>query len=115
MSNVCVIDFDGTIVDFAFPSVGEPKEGVREALQKIKDMGYEIHILSYRTSPDVFKYPIDRQEQVREMEKYLDDHDIPYDVVLNKDKPLAHFYIDDRGIGFRDNWEKVIEEMERYK
>ena len=45
------------------------------------------------------------------METYLKKYEIPYDQVLNKDKPIANFYIDDRGIGFRDDWEKVLEEM----
>lgn len=112
MSKVIICDFDDTICEWAYPDMGEPKEGVKDALQKIKDMGYEIHILSCRTSHEIKKYPIDRQEQVRAMERYLDEHEIPYDEVLNKDKPLAHWYIDDRAIGFRNNWEDVVKEIE---
>jgi len=112
MSKIIICDFDGTIVDFNFPSIGEPKEGVKEAFQKLKDMGCKIHILSSRTSTEVFKYPIDRQEQVRKMEQYLDEHEIPYDKVLNLDKPPAHVYIDDRAIGYRGDWNKVLEELE---
>ena len=113
MGNVAVIDFDGTICECSYPGMGSPKKGVKEALQKIKDLGYEIHILSCRTNVDLKKYPIDRQEEVRAMEKYLNEHKIPYDQVLNKDKPVAHIYIDDRAIGFRDNWEEVLKEVER--
>lgn len=116
MSKICIVDFDDTVCnpsDNPWPSIGPPKKGVQEALQKIKNMGYEVHILSCRTSPEVFKHSIDRQEQVKEMEAYLKEHNISYDKVLNKDKPVAHVYIDDRGIGFRDNWEDVIEEVER--
>ena len=112
MRKVACIDFDGTIAKFSYTHIGEPKEGVKEALQKIKDMGYEIHILSCRTSIDLNKYPIDRQQQVRDMAKYLDDHEIPYDKILDENKPVAHWYIDDRAIGFRDNWDKIIEEIE---
>ena len=112
MPKVALIDFDGTICDFAYPEMGDPKEGVKEALQKIRDMGYEIQILSCRTNRELHKYPIDRQQQVREMERYLDEHEIPYDQVLNEYKPLAHVYIDDRGIGFRNNWDEVIKELE---
>lgn len=114
MDKVVLVDFDGTICDFAYPEMGYPKRGVREALQKIKDMGYKIHILSCRTNTELHKYPSDRIQQVRMMEAYLKEHEIPYDKVLNKDKPLAHFYIDDRAIGFRDDWERVIEEMKNY-
>jgi predicted phosphatase len=112
MEKVCCVDMDGTICEFAYPDFGEPQPGVKEALQKIKDMGYEIEILSCRTNHELKKYPIDRQEQVRMMEEYLNKHEIPYDRVLNKDKPLAIWYIDDRAIGFRDNWEDVVKEIE---
>lgn len=112
MSKIVVVDFDGTIAEFAYPAIGSPKAGVKEALQKLKDMGYEIKILSCRTDSELHKYPIDRQEQVRMMEVYLKEHEIPYDIVLNKDKPIAEWYIDDRAIGFRDNWEAVVEEIE---
>lgn len=111
MSKIVVCDFDGTICEFAYPQMGKPKEGVREALRAIKDMGYEIHILSCRTDSDLHKYPIDRQEQVRLMKEYLEAHEIPYDEVLDQDKPIAAWYIDDRGIGFRNNWEEVVEEI----
>ena len=111
MDKICVVDFDGTICEFAFPEMGEPKKGVKEALTKIREMGYEIHIFSCRTNVELFKHPIDRQEQVREMKKYMDKFEIPYDQILNKDKPLGHIYIDDRAIGFRDDWEKAVEEM----
>ena len=115
MEKVCVIDFDNTICDFAYPEMGEPKDGVKYALKELKNMGYKIHILSCRTSHDIKKYPIDRQEQVRMMEDYLNKHEIPYDEVLNKDKPLAVWYIDDSAIGFRDNWWQVVEEIKNDK
>ncbi len=112
MSKVIVVDFDQTINSSRYGQLGKPTKGVKEAFQKFKDMGFEIHILSCRTSPDVHRHPIDRQEEVREMIGYLDLYEIPYDVVLNKDKPVAHWYIDDRAIGFRGDWEVVIKEIE---
>ena len=112
MEKVILVDFDGTICDFAYPEMGKPTKGVKEALQRFQDLGYEVHILSCRTNHELKKYPIDRQEQVRKMEAYLDEHQIPYDKVLNKDKPMATWYIDDRAIGFRNNWKDVVKEIE---
>jgi len=112
MSKAVVVDFDGTITHFSYPKMGDPQTGVKEALQKLKDLGYEIHIASCRTNHDLQKYPIDRTMQVRAMEEYLNEHEIPYDVVLNNDKALGIWYIDDRAIGFRGDWSKVVEEIE---
>jgi len=112
MDKVCCIDFDGTICDFAYPEMGEPKKGVKGALQRFKELGYEIHILSCRTNPELKKNPIDRREQVRMMESYLKKHEIPYDLFLNEFKPLAVYYIDDRGMAFKDNWDEIVKEIE---
>jgi len=112
MSTV-IIDFDGTIAEWGdYPGMGPPTRGAKEALQKIKDKGFTILILSARTSDEMSKYPIDKETQRRIMKEYLDKHEIPYDEVLKSDKPPATFYIDDRGIGFRGDWDKVLEEME---
>lgn len=112
---VIVIDFDNTICEENFPEIGTPKKGVKEALKKLKEMGYEIYIHSCRTSHELFKYPIDRLEQVRKMEKYLNENEIPFDLVLNEFKPLASVYIDDRAIGFRGDWEKVVNEIKNMR
>lgn len=112
MNKIAVIDFDGTITSSSYPDTKEPQRGIKEALTKMQRMGYDIHILSCRTSPDLFPHPIDRQEQVRLMKQYMDKYELPYDQILNKDKPIAHIYIDDRGVGFRGDWDKVVEEME---
>lgn len=113
IDKTCCIDFDGTITKFAYPEMGEPQPGVKEALQELKNSGYRIEILSCRTNCDLKKKPIDRQEQVNLMKVFLDKHKIPYDAVLNKDKPLADWYIDDRAISFKDNWQEVVEKIIR--
>jgi hydroxymethylpyrimidine pyrophosphatase-like HAD family hydrolase len=113
MSKIALCDFDGTITHFSYPEMGEPQEGVKEALQEIRNKGYEIHIFSCRTNHELQKFPIDRSQQVRKMESYLDKHEIPYDVVLNENKPLCNLYIGDEAIGFRGDWKKVLEEMEK--
>ena len=112
MSKICLIDFDETINSSQYPDLGEPTPGVKESLQEMKDMGYEIHILSCRTNPDVTRYIIDRQEQIRIMEKYLNEYKIPYDMVLNEYKPVATFYIDDRAIQIKP--QKVFKKWNYY-
>lgn len=111
MPTICV-DFDGTISEWAeYPVPGPPIEGVKEALQELKDMGFDIVILSSRTSDEMNKYPIDKEMEKQRMEEYLDEHEIPYDVVLKSDKPPATFYIDDRALEFHGDWQEVLKKV----
>jgi len=112
MSNVICVDFDGTIAEWGiYPEPGLPCIGVKEALQKLKDDGFEIVISSARTSDEMSKYPIDKEVQKRLIEEYLKKYDIPYDRVLKSDKIVAKFYIDDRAIEYRGDWKDVIRKV----
>ena len=112
MLKTTIIDFDNTIAEWGnYPEPGPPTPGVKEALQALKDQGFEIIILSSRTSDVISKYPIDKEMEKRRMEEYLDKHEIPYDMVSKGEKPIAQFYIDDRGIEFNGNWEKVLDRI----
>ncbi len=115
MSKVIIIDFDNTIAmsKNVFPETGEPYEGVKESLQKLKDSGFKIKIHSCRTSKDYCWKPRERVMHLHKMSEFMNEHQIPYDEIIDDmDKPIAEFYIDDRAIGFRGNWKKIIEEIE---
>ncbi|HUS51794.1 MAG TPA: hypothetical protein VMZ91_16620, partial [Candidatus Paceibacterota bacterium] len=90
---------------------GPPTPGVKEALQELKDQGYDIVIQSARTSDVMSKNPIDKEMQKRRMVEYLDEHEIPYDFVSKGDKPPAQFYIDDRGVEFNGDWAEVLKRI----
>ena len=83
-----------------------------KALEKIKDMGFYISIFSCRTSKEVFKHLIDRVEQARKIEEYMEEHNLIFDEILIRDKPVASYYIGDEAIGFRGNWVDTINELE---
>jgi phosphoglycolate phosphatase-like HAD superfamily hydrolase len=90
------IDFDHTIVN------GDtPLPGARNALQRLKDKGCAILIHSCNNKSWI--------------EKVLRAHDIPFDYIWDSatdvGKPNCDWYIDDRGIGFRGDWNVVLEEI----
>ena len=115
MSNVLCIDLDGTICEFKYPGMGKLNSGVKEAFKEMKEMGFDIWIYTSRTALELNPHPIDRKVEVENIENFLKENDIPYDRVLNVDKPIAFAYIDDKGIGYRGDWKEVIKELKRMR
>lgn len=102
------VDFDNTIAHLEkFPAIGEPIPGVQEALQKLKDMGYEIVIYTCRANSD------QRETSAEQVKEYLDQYKIPYDRISkgSEGKPMALYYIDDRAIKFDNNWDAVVQQI----
>ena len=104
---ICV-DFDGTIYDWGN---GTLIDGAKEGLKKLKGNGIEINIFSCRTSHEFRSYPIDRKQEIIFMESFLNENDVPFDRILDVDKPVADLYLDDRGIGVNNNWEEVVDNI----
>ena len=109
---IIVIDFDGTLCKFAFPEVGAPEPGVRKALETLRNMGYHIKIHSCRTA--TYWKSQNRETHILLMVNFLEENKIPYDeIILDVDKPIAEFYIDDRAIPYNGSWLEVITEIQR--
>jgi hydroxymethylpyrimidine pyrophosphatase-like HAD family hydrolase len=90
------IDFDHTIVngDQVLP-------GAKEAIQLLKDKGCAILIHSCNNKDWITKV--------------LRANDIPFDYIWDSandvGKPVCDWYIDDRAIGFRGDWNAVVREV----
>jgi len=98
------VDFDDTIAhENEDKSIGEPEEGVKEALTQLKEDGYIIEIYSARANDD---------KGADEIKQWLDTHEIPYDSILNIEKPIATHYIDNRAIKYT-NWKDVVNEVQK--
>ena len=116
ITNRIIVDFDGTICGFKFPDVGPPEPGVRKALQQLKDDGFEIVVHSCRTGTywNGKNDSNNRLHHIAVITNFLVEHKIPYDALLfdkSMDKPIADFYIDDKGVSYRGNWDTVISEI----
>lgn len=114
---VICVDFDGTLCDHEFPGIGKMKDGARAALTLFREWGYRVVIWTCRTchwNYDVFggnpATPTADRPSVIEMTAWLKANGIPYDEIDDgsRGKPLADFYIDDKGIRFANNWGEII-------
>ena len=99
-----VVDFDGTIAVDLYPDIGNPKPGAKKALEAFSAAGYEIVIFSCRLTNG-------GGDQKTRMEKWLKDHEMPFDRIDDgtKGKPHALWYIDDKAIwyGGKNDWEAI--------
>jgi len=97
-------DFDGVIHSFTSPWEGEdvisdkPIRGCKEALAIFREMGAKIYIHSVRCRTEAGRKAI---------ENYMKLYNLPFDCVVEH-KPVADFYIDDRGVPFTGSWEDAI-------
>jgi hypothetical protein len=118
------VDFDGTLCDFAYPGIGSPKPGAKEALAAFRKMGYRVVIWTCRTCHyhyDIFggdpNQPTLERPFVIEMKEWLDRHGFEYDEIDDGSRGKLHaaLYIDDKGIRFDDNWPEIAEFVERVR
>ena len=126
MQKIVAVDFDGTLCDHEFPSIGAPKVGAKEALQRIRDLGFKILIWTCRTchfnyeifGGDPSTHTFERQS-VKDMIAWLDANEIPYDEIDDgsRGKPLADFYLDDKALRFDSstNWFTIANIIETYE
>lgn len=97
-----IIDFDDTIANnTGFPEfkLQKPIKDARESIEELIRKGYNIVIFTVRPSLDYYMI-------IRWLKKYK--------IRFNKlicDKPLGRYYIDDRGIEFKGNWNKVLKKI----
>lgn len=112
---IIAVDFDGTIVENAYPEIGEPMKGAREALQYFREEGHTIIINSCRAGI-----------YADNMRKWLKSRMFHFDFINENDpkrtaqyggdtrKISADIYIDDKNVFCRSiNWFDIMAEVER--
>jgi len=116
---VLAIDFDGTIVGHNYPSIGRIKPNAKLVINKLRSLGFIIIIWSVRDTEDVYA----AQDFLRASEIKYDHFNenstwfwnrLKEDMRFGKAyyeprKIYADMYIDDRGMGFVDDWLSIYE------
>jgi hypothetical protein len=95
------VDFDETIAsNSGYPNYtpGLPLEGAVDAIKELS-IKHKITIFTARPWSDY-----------QNIEKYCEFYGIPTRRIICG-KPLFKFMIDDKAIGFRNNWKEVVKEI----
>lgn len=106
---ILAIDFDGTIVDDAYPKIGKPKIFAFETLKKLQEDGHRLILWTYRCG-----------RKLDEAVKFCEDNGIVFYAInssfLNEEytndisrKINADIFIDDRNIGGFIGWGEVYQ------
>lgn len=103
------VDFDGTIVEHRYPSIGKPKLFAFETLKELQKQGHSLILWTYRSGQ--------RLEEAVEfckkngIEFYAVNKNYPEEVFTENisRKIDADIYIDDRNIGGFLGWSKIWE------
>ncbi len=106
---IIAIDFDGTIVEDAYPRIGKPQMFAFETLKKLQEQGHRLILWTYRC-----------EDKLDEAVKFCEDNGIKF-YAVNKSFPEeeytdnisrkinADLFIDDRNIGGFYGWGEVYQ------
>ncbi len=109
-SKIIAVDFDGTIVEDEYPSIGKPKMFAFETLKMLQKDGHRLILWTYRTGRAL-------QEAVefcaeKEVEFYAVNASFPGEQFSEKEasrKINADVFIDDRNIGGMKGWGEIYQ------
>ena len=103
------VDFDGTIVENAYPRIGKTRIFAFETLKKLAEDGHRLILWTYRHG----KHLEEAVEFCREngIEFYAVNQSFPEEIYDNTQsrKILADIFIDDRNIGGVLGWGEVYQ------
>jgi len=106
------IDFDGTIVESRYPSIGKPKMFAFETLKKLQEKGYILILWTYR-------YGKELDEAVEfckdnGLEFYAVNQSYPgeeYKESKMSRKIDADIFVDDRNVGGMMSWGEIYQKI----
>ena len=112
---IIAIDFDGTIVEDAYPKIGKPIIFAFETMKKLQSEGHRLILWTYRTEKKL-QEAVDFCKQ-QGLEFYAINKSYPeeeFDGKISR-KINATFFVDDRNIGGFIGWTAVHKLLLNYE
>lgn len=112
---IIAVDFDGTIVEDAYPNIGEPRIFAFETLKRLQQDGHRLILWTYRCN-----HKLDEAVEfcrLQGIEFYAVNKSFPEEE-FNGDvsrKIMADLFIDDRNIGGVYGWGEIYQMLTNMK
>ena len=112
---IIAIDFDGTVVDDAYPKVGKPKLFAIETLKKLQEDGHRLILWTYRCGDQLDDAVAFCKS--KGINFYAVNRSFPEDEFDNTKSRKIHadLFIDDRNIGGFVGWGEVYQRLSNPK
>lgn len=106
---ILAIDFDGTIVEDAYPNIGKPQLFAFETLKRLQSDGHRLILWTYRDGKKLLEAVVFCKENG--IEFYAVNKSFPEEQFSKDRSPKIHadYFIDDRNIGGFVGWGKVYQ------
>lgn len=106
---ILAIDFDGTIVEDAYPDIGKPQLFAFETLKRLQNDGHRLILWTYRSEKKLNEAVAFCKKNG--IEFYAVNKSFPEEQFSTEKSPKIHadYFIDDRNIGGFIGWGKVYQ------
>lgn len=106
-TKILAIDFDGTIVEDAYPKIGKPRIFAFETLLKLQEKGHRLILWTYRSGRKL-QEAVDYCKE-NGIEFYAVNKSYPEEILDNSVSRKIHadIFIDDRNFGELPDWGKI--------
>lgn len=105
---IIAVDFDGTIVEHAYPAIGKPVPFALEVLKRLQDEEHHRLILWTVREGDLLQEAVDYCARFG-VEFYAVNQNFPGEEKPSPRKLTADLFIDDRNLGGLPDWTKVYQ------
>lgn len=106
-TKIIAVDFDGTIVEDAYPKIGKPQLFAFETLKQLQKKGHRLILWTYRHGKKLDEAVIFCKQNG--IEFYAINKSFPEEILDGKMSRKIHadIFIDDRNFGDLPDWTKV--------